>query len=127
MPPAAKVVGLSILANRCSKVGSYMFPITSTHTDTSPGSPVPFYLFFSPHGSKDFSASIELRLLTDGEGVFDVELKNVNMDDRDSESRASTEKCIREHGSAQCHYVSLDEDLDGLQAGVATWDSTRCQ
>jgi hypothetical protein len=127
MPPTAKVVELSILANRCSDTGSYMFPITSTRTDMSPGSPVPFYLVFSPHGSKDFSASIELRVLTEGEGAFDVELRNVKMDDRDSESRASTEKCIREHGSAQCHYVSLDEDLDGLQAGVAMLDSTRCR
>ena len=127
MPPTAKAVGLSFLANRCSNVGGYMFPITSTHTDKDPGSPVPFYLFFSPHGSRDFSASIELRLLTDGEGAFDVELKNVTMEDRDSESRASIDTCIREHGSAQCKYASLAEDLDGLQAGVATWDSTRCQ
>jgi len=127
MPPAAKVVELSILANRCGDAGSYMFPITSTHTDISPGSPAPFYLLFSPRGSKDFSASIELRLVADGEGAFDVELKNVTMDDRDGESRASTAQCIKEHGSSQCRYVSLEEDLDGLQAGVATWDSTRCQ
>jgi hypothetical protein len=127
MPPTAKVVALSILANRCADAGSYMFPITSTHTEISPGSPAPFYLVFSPHGSRDFSASIELRILADGDGAFDVELKNVKMDDRDSESRTSTEKCIKEHGSAQCRYVSLEEDLDGLQAGVATWDSTRCK
>jgi len=127
MPPTAKVVGLSILANRCSDIGSYMYPITSTHTGTKAGGPVPFYLLFSPHDSKDFSASIELRLLADGEGLFDVELKNVKMDDRDIESRASTEKCIREHGSAQCYFASLEEDLDGILAGVETWDSTRCQ
>lgn len=127
LPPTAKAVELSILANRCSDTGSYMFPIPSTHTDMSPGSPAPFYLSFSPHGSKDFSASIELRLLTDGEGAFDVELKNVKMDDRDSESAALMEKCIHEHGGAQCHYVSLEQDLDGLQAGAGTSDSTRCQ
>ncbi len=127
MPPTAKVVQLSILANRCSESGSFMFPITSAHSDVSPGFPVPVNLFFSPRDSKDFSASIELRLLTDGMGVFDIELRNVKMDDRDSESRAATEKCIKEHGSGHCRYVSLDEDLDGVSAGVATLDSTSCE
>lgn len=127
MPPIARVVELSILANRCGGAGSYMFPITSTHTDRRPGSPAPFYLSFNPHGSKDFTASIELRIVTDGVGAFDVGLANVTIDDRDSETSATTEKCMRAHGGPECRWVSLDEDLDGLLAGVATPDSSRCQ
>ncbi len=127
LPPSAKAVELSILANDCGETGSFMFPVTSTHTGTSPGTPAPFYLAFSPRESRDFTATLELRILTDNEGNFDVELKKVWMDDRDPESRAAFEACVREHGDAGCRYVTLEEDPDGNAAGAGDRDSARCE
>ena len=127
LPPTAKTVELSILTNRCGDGVSFMFPITSSQTDAHPGAPVPFYLSFSPRGSRDFTATVEMRLLADGQGLFDVEVASVTMDDRDVDTKAATEKCIREHGGARCGFVSLEPDLDGLVAGVAATDAARCR
>jgi len=127
LPPTATAVELSILAERCGKSGSFMFPITSTHTDTKPGSPVPIYLSFSPHGSSDFTATVELHLLADGDGAFDLEVKGVKVDDRDPASRARAEECVAQHRGSECRYVSLEPDLDGVVAGVGNEDFTHCQ
>lgn len=127
LPPTATAVELSILAERCAKGGSFMFPITSTHTDARPGSPIPVYLSFSPHGSSDFTATIELRLRSDGDGAFDVEVTGVKMDDRDLVSRARAEECVAQRRGSACRYASLEPDLDGVLAGVANGDFTHCQ
>jgi hypothetical protein len=127
LPPTVTAVELSFLANRCAKGGSFMFPITSTHTDTKPGSPIPVYLSFSPHGSSDFTATIEVRLLSDGAGAFDVEVTGVKMDDRDPASRARAEECVAQHRGSECRYASLEPDLDGVLAGVANGDLKHCQ
>ncbi len=127
LPQSAKGVELSILANECDDSGSFMFPITSTHTDETPGAPAPFYLLFSPRESRDFTATVELRLLTDNEGNFDVELTKVRMEDRDPDSRAAFEACVRERGSALCRYVSLEGDPDGAVAGASARESSHCE
>ena len=127
LPPTARTFELSVLTNRCGEGVSFMFPITSSHTDARAGSPVPFYLTFSPHGSRDFTATVGIRLLTDGQGLFDVEVASVTMEDRDVETQTATEKCIRERGDARCGFVSLEPDLDGLVAGVTATDATRCR